>query len=103
MNLRRCTRRRFLSATLGLAGLSAARFPLTEALSQGLKVAGTCGQSGWMDGGRSSVEGYAIQRSYLPGERVILCLSSTSRSRATLIIQRLGADDQSLRTASILV
>jgi hypothetical protein len=103
MNSSRCTRRRFLSATLGLAGLSAVRFPLTEALSQGLKVAGGCGQSGWMDGGRPSVEGYAIQRSYLPGERVILCLSSTSRSRATVVIQRLGADEQSLRTALLSV
>ena len=97
------TRRRFLSAALGLAGLSLVRSPMVGGWSQELNESDTCDQSAWMDGGRLAVEGYSTQRSYVPGERAILCMSSTWRARSTVTIQRLGADVEPVWTAPVWV
>ncbi len=98
-----CTRRGFLSAALGLAGLSLVRSPMVGACSQGLTPPDACDQSAWMDGGRLAVEGYATQRSYAPGERVIICMSSRWRTRSAVTIQRLGSDVESVWTAPVWV
>lgn len=59
------SRRRFLSAALGLAGLSLARSQMGMACSLPLNLADSCDPQAWIDGGRLAVEGYATQRSYV--------------------------------------
>jgi N,N-dimethylformamidase beta subunit-like protein len=88
------SRRRFLSAALGLAGLSLARSQMGMACSLPLNLADSCDPQAWIDGGRLAVEGYATQRSYVQGERVTLGLSAQSRTRSIVAIQRLGATVQ---------
>jgi len=85
------TRRQFLSAALGLAGFSFLHSQRGQACSLSPNVADSCHPQTWIDGGRLAVEGYVAQRSYLPGERVTLCLSAQSRTRSVVTIQRLGA------------
>ena len=48
-----------------------------------------------------AVEGYVRQRSYMPGERVTLFLSSSRRIQSTVTIQRLGAETKTVWTGSV--
>ena len=88
---------------LGLAGLSLTRVPLVGACSHGTGVSDTCDQDGWRDGGRLAVEGYTTQRSYVPGEWVIICMSSAQRIHSTVTIERLGVQAKRMWTASLWV
>jgi hypothetical protein len=88
--LRGCSRRTFLSSAMALAFLPLARPSFVDACSIHPYPVGTCVQNSWLDGGRLAVEGYTDQRSYLPGERVTLFMSSQARTRATVTIHRLG-------------
>ncbi len=97
------TRRRFLSAALGVAGLSFLRSPIAAACPLLHKLPDNCDKTGWLDGGRLALEGYLMRRSYMAGDRVQLCLSSASRSRATVTIHRLGAEAESVWTAPVWV
>lgn len=84
------SRRQFLSAGLGLAGLAFSRPSVFGACSESPQTA-ACPSISWMDGGRSLIEGYAGRRSYEAGERVSFFMSSQSRIRAMLTVNRLGA------------
>src|SRR5678816_2161216 len=99
----RHTRRELLSMVLGLAGLSLTRVPLVGACSHGTGVSDACDQDGWRDGGRLAVEGYTTQRSYVPGEWVIICMSSSQRIHSTVTIERLGVQAKRMWTASLWV
>jgi len=103
MNSMEWSRRRFLSSVITLAGLSLSR-PSNIRASAILSAQGTtCLSSSWMDGGRLPVEGYANRRSYAPGELVTLFLSSPSRTRATVTIERLGAKTERVWSAPVWV
>jgi hypothetical protein len=97
------TRRRFLSVALDFAGLSLIRPAVAGSCLQRSDPVSTCDANGWKDGGRLAVEGYAMGRSYAPGEQVSLCMSARARTNATITIQRLGARTESVWTASMRV
>ena len=97
MSSKGCTRRQFLSGTVALASLSLMRSPTAAAYLQEL------GGLGWVDGGRLQVEGYTTRRSYLAGEQITLCMSSAWRTRSIVTVQRLGAETETVWTATMWV
>ena len=101
--LRVCSRRQFLSSAIALALLPLARPSRVDACSIHPSPAGTCVPNSWLDGGRLAVEGYTDQRSYLPGERVTLFMSSQARTRATVTIHRLGVQQDLVWSAPVWV
>ena len=101
--LRECCRRQFLSSTLAMALLPLVRPALVDACSNPPSPTGTCVPNSWLDGGRLDVEGYTDQRSYLPGERVTLFMSSQARTRATVVIHRLGVHQDLVWSAPVWV
>jgi len=101
--LRGCSRRQFLSSAIALALLPLARPSLIDACSRPRSPTGTCVPSSWLDGGRLAVEGYTNQRSYLPGERVTLFMSSQTHTRATVAIHRLGVRQDFVWSAPVWV
>ena len=100
---RGCTRRQFLSSALAMAFLPLARPALIDACSNPPSPTGTCVPNSWLDGGRLDVEGYTDQRSYLPGQRVTLFMSSQARTRATVVIHRLGVHQDLVWSAPVWV
>ena len=98
-----CSRRQFLSSALAIALLPLVRSSLVDACSIPPSHTGTCVPSSWLDGGRLAVEGYTDQRSYLPGERVTLFMSSQTRTRATVAIHRLGVQQDLVWSAPVWV
>ena len=101
--LRGCSRRQFLSSALAMALLPLVRPALVDACSNPPSPTGTCVPNSWLDGGRLDVEGYTDQRSYLPGERVTLFMSSQARTRATVTIHRLGVQQDLVWSAPVWV
>ncbi|MDN5943319.1 MAG: hypothetical protein L0H94_15675, partial [Nitrospira sp.] len=100
---RGCSRRQFLSSALAMAFLPLARPTIIDACSNFPSPTGTCDPSSWLDGGRLAVEGYTDQRSYLPGERVTLFMSSQAHTRATVAIHRLGVQQDLVWSAPVWV
>jgi len=95
-------RRQFLSAGLGLAGLALSRRSAFGACSLSPEAA-TCPPISWTDGGRTFVEGYADRRSYEAGERVSFFMSSQSRTRVMMAVNRLGATREMVWSAPVWV
>ena len=98
---RGCSRRQFLSSALAMALLPLVRPAFIDACSNPPSPTGTCVPNSWLDGGRLDVEGYTDQRSYLPGERVTLFMSSQARTRATVVIHRLGVQQDLVWSAPV--
>ena len=101
--LHECYQQQFLSSTLAMALLPLVRPALVDACSNPPSPTGTCVPNSWLDGGRLDVEGYTDQRSYLPGERVTLFMSSQARTRATVVIHRLGVHQDLVWSAPVWV
>ena len=101
--LRGCSRRQFLSSAMAMALLPLARPSLIDACNLPPSPTGACVPNSWLDGGRLDVEGYTDQRSYLPGERVTLFMSSQARTRATVVIHRLGVHQDLVWSAPVWV
>ncbi len=47
------------------------------------------------------MEGYALGRSYRPGEQVALCISALRRTKASVVVQRLGMEVNTVKTLSV--
>lgn len=98
-----CSRRQILSSGLAVAGFMLSRRSVFGACFPSPGPPPACAPASWMDGGRSSVEGYADRRSCEPGERVSVFMASQRRIRVTVTVKRLGSQQDTVWSSSVWV